>query len=292
MTKKRNLEITLRNAWDRKFGDDFRADQREVKVLTSSAGQRLCQVAYSRKLEEWYLSPAGKARYEKAKCFFCEGHDEYKNLLTIARFDHFGIYHNIKFVGKCHFLVAPFSEHREYPNKSDITVLRKLALSSDLSILGNFRNSGASYPQHIHYQSLEAVFPIIERPVENVFSTDSVSVARINYPILAFSLSSVSKGGIESIAQTISVLQCPINLLFHAGTVFLVPRTKSIPSNTQGFKFAAAEVFGLVFTRTREMYNSLDHGMMLTALLDVCLPSHSRAAESFQEALIENLGNH
>jgi hypothetical protein len=285
----RDLATELRTRWNERFLREFEADERQIKVLISPQAEESFRVIHSKKLEQWYFSPEGQKRYNIPKCFFCEEHDEYQVLEAVVQFAHLRVYYNIKFAARCHFLIAPFSEHREYPNQNDVTSLLKLALLSGLSIFGNFRDSGAGYPQHVHYQSLEIVFPIAERAVENIFSTDYIRVARIDYPVAAFRLSSVTKEGIELIAKAVPVLPHPYNLLFYGENIFLIPRTKSVPFNTGGFKFAAAEVCGVVFTRTREIYNCLDYQMMLTALKDVCIPHGGREAERFEERLIEIL---
>lgn len=284
-----DLATELRAKWSERFGTEFGTDDRAIKDLRSPQEERLFQVLYSNNLEQWYRCPKGKKRYNAPRCFFCEEHDEYELLETLVQIDHLRVYYKLNFAARFHFLIVPFSEHRDYPSTDDITVLRKLALASGLSILCNFKESGASYPQHVHYQSLEMEFPIVQRPVETVFSTDVLDMARVDYPIAAFRLSTASRDGVEIIAKALPLLPLQYNLLFYQEDIFLIPRTRSVPFNTGGFKFATAEVCGVVFTRTKEMYESFDYEMMMAALADVCLARRGPDIEGFEERLIRIL---
>lgn len=281
------LKERLDQAWEKRFGRDFRADVRATKTMFSPDGRKLCEVVHSRSLEEWYQSPRGKARYDKPRCFFCEKHDEFLLLETVMRLSHLGIYFNKKFVAPCHFLISPYAEHREAPNEDDIAVLQMLAARTRLSIFGNMRDSGASYPEHVHYQSLDIVFPITARPEEETIFNSPFRLARLNYPVAAYRLSPVPRRLSGPVAKVLTRLQRPYNPLFFGGDVFVVPRVKSVPSNTGGFKFAAAEVFGCVFTRSREFYDLLTCDLMLAAMQDVCLPAGSREAGEFEQRLVQ-----
>jgi len=281
------LRKELDQAWEKRFGRDFRADVRATKTLFSPDGRKLCEVVHSRRLEEWYKSPQGKARYDKPKCFFCEKHDEFLLLETVMRLSHLGIYFNKKFVAPCHFLISPYAEHREAPNEDDIAVLQMLAAKTRLSIFGNMRDSGASYPEHVHYQSLDVAFPIAARPEEEVLFEAPFRLSRLDYAVAAYRLSPVLRCFSGFVAKVLARLQRPYNPLFFGGDAFVVPRVKSVPFNTGGVKFASAEVFGIVFARSRDFYDSLTCDLMLAAMQDVCLPAGSREAGEFEQRLVQ-----
>jgi hypothetical protein len=276
----------LRNAWDERFGKDFKNDKRESKFLPFLTGDKSFSIFYSKKLEEWYLSEKGKKRYEQPGCFFCGG-DELEVVLELE-FNHLKFCYNPKFADKYHFIIFP-QEHREFPNEKDIITLQEAALLTGLSIFGNLRNSGASYPQHIHYQSLDVIFPISNVTAEDIFCNDTVKVFRLNYPVAAFKLCTSGKKGLALIAHTVASISSPYNLLFYQNDLFIIPRTKSIPLNTGGFKFAAAEVCGCVFTRTKKMYESLNYSKIQAALRDVCFHYRSSEAKQFEGRLIKSL---
>jgi len=282
-----DIKTRLHQAWKRKFARLFEADERETKTLSSPQGQALCQVTYSKRLEQWYRSSVRKARYEKPECFFCEKHDEYALLETVTQFHHLGIYFNAKYVAPCHFLISPGSEHREYPNERDVVALSELAGCTGLSILGNFRDSGASYPRHVHYQSLGLEFPMAGTPEEEIFVSDSIRLARMDYPVVALCVCPRGTKGLKLAGVVVPKVPHPHNLLFYGDNIFIIPRAKSIPFNTKGFKFGAAEVCGHVFARTREMYEMMDYDLTLAALQDVCVPGRDKKAQECENRFLE-----
>lgn len=282
------IRAQLLHAWNARFLRDFQADERLTKTLVSPQGKELCRVMHSRKLEEWYNSPQGKARYRKPKCFFCERHDEYWCLDTVLRLGHLGVYFNIKFVAPCHYLISPLSEHRELMDERDVAMLQDLAIRSGLSIFGNFRDSGASYPEHVHYQSLDLMFPLTSTWGEEILSNGTLRLARMDYPVAAFRISPVGEDSEGTlVGRILTRLPRPYNPLFYSRNTFVIPRVKSVPANTNGFKFASAEVYGCVFTRSRETYDSFSYESMLAALEEVCLPAGSARALEFEQALLK-----
>ena len=284
----KELGSTLRNKWNKRFCAAFTNDIREEKIISFSSNMPSFKIVYSRQLEEWQQNPLRKS-YTAPSCFFCKGHDEYHYLEEVARFAHLRIWYMVKFAAPCHFLIGDPTDHREDVSKNDVLVLQEMAKETGLSFFGNFRDSGASYPQHIHYQSLEIVFPIIRSSVETCFVVNEVEITKLRYPILAFRLSSRTDNGIRVIAQAIPELPKPYNLLFCGNEIFIVPRTKSVPSNTGGFKFAAAEVAGCIFARSKESYDFFNCQTIIDALNEVCLTCGCQEARLFEEELAELL---
>lgn len=280
--------IYLRTEWMKKFGSVYLADQRQTKTLCLPNGEKLCDVTYSPQLEQWYQSDQGKARYAQPECFFCEGHDQFQRLEKIVESDHLKIYFNVKFVTPFHFLVAP-TDCREHPTPEDILALQKLAINADLAIIGNFRDSGAGYPKHVHYQTLSLVFPItgINRDcIESSYSLELEKVRSQNL-VFRFHCNSENTRKRRMVAWVCAKAPKPLNLLFCKHDIYLAPRTKSVPFNTNGFKFAAAEVFGHVFVRTRKMFDDLNSATMIDALNDVCLVAESNLAKDYESRLLE-----
>lgn len=283
--------VFLKHEWNRRFGKVFDEDWRKTKVIPSPDGRGFFRVVYSQKLEEWYLSPKGKARYDKPDCFFCEKADEYHQIDCMATFEHLEVFFNIKFVMRNHLLIAPI-EHREQPTVADVVVLSQLAQNSGLSVFGNFQNSGASYPKHVHYQSLETEFPIVSRPGRSVYADQEFQVETLDYPVLAFRFLPQKDWTLDLLkhAGRIMVSQAgTFNLIFYGQDIYLVPRVGSVPANMGSFKFAAAEVCGSIFVRERNLYDVLDGEMILVALKDVCLPTGGLEAQHYEARLVAKL---
>lgn len=283
--------VSLKQAWSQKLSEEFDKDQRETKIVQSPDGRGFFRVVYSKKLEEWYLSPEGKARYDKPFCFFCEEHDEYHKRNETKIIEHLKIFFNRKFVMRNHWLVSPI-EHRSEPKISDFAVLQRIAEISGLIIFGNLRDSGASYPIHVHYQTLETEFPAISLPGELIYENKYLGLEKLRYPELVFRFSceqnrtktTIDHIGLAAISQPGS-----FNPIFYGKDIYLVPRTKSVPTNTGGFKFAAAEACGSFFVRTKKLFDIMDGKFILSALDDVCLPVDGIAAKLYEDRLITKI---
>lgn len=276
------IKKRLDRFWDERFGLEYRSDVRTKKVIRTPDGTILCEIIHSQKLEDWYKSPEGIARYNKPSCFFCERHDQFNRIDVIETFGHLDIFFNLKFVAPCHFLITS-GEHRENVSFEDMLALQGFADATGLSVFGNFRDSGASYPAHVHYQSLDVEFPLVHLPLMRETFYRDIKVARLHYPVAAFAFTPIRAGGDITIAKLVSLLPLPFNSLFWRREVFVVPRIKSVPSNTRGFKFAAAEVMGTIFCRTRELFDFFDYDNVMTALCDVCRSGH--AADIYEIAI-------
>lgn len=281
------LKKILFFAWNRKFGQDYRKDKRKIKNFYSSNSNLLFQVIYSLALENWYKSPAGQKRYDKPKCFFCDRHDEFNLVRVLVKFKHLHFVFNLKFVDKHHFLIFP-RRHDEFPSKKDIEILWHIAKKTGLSIMGNFRDSGAGYPSHVHYQSLDTDFPITERRKTAFLKKGILEISLVDYPVFEFFLKINSKKEAKVVSELVSKLPCPYNPLICSDGIYICPRTRSVPSNIGGFKFAASEVFGKVYCRSMKLFNLLSRKNMEGALLSVCIPKESKEAESYKRN-IENL---
>jgi ATP adenylyltransferase/5',5'''-P-1,P-4-tetraphosphate phosphorylase II len=283
--------IFLKHEWNKLFGQAFDEDRRETKVIPSPDGQGFFRVIYSQKLEGWYQSPRGQARYSKPACFFCEKFDEYHQVDCVRIIDHLEIFFNLKFVMRNHLLIAP-TEHRSQPTVTDVATLQKIAAVSGLSIFGNFKNAGASYPRHVHYQTLETEFPVVSRPGKPVYDDHGIRLEILSYPVLAFKLSPLREWAPVSINHAGTVITShtgTFNLVFYGKDIYLIPRSKSVPANTDGFKFAAAEVCGSIFVRERQLFDVIDGETILWALRDVCLPSNTPEAQHFEDELIKRI---
>ncbi|MFZ2970705.1 MAG: hypothetical protein WA063_06150 [Minisyncoccia bacterium] len=284
----KELSDILRGKWNERFGLSFANDYREEKKITFSGNENVFRVIYSEHLEEYQRHPTRK-QYELPDCFMCEGHDENYVFEEVAKIDHLRIWFSIKYATPCHYLIYDPEDHREKITEKDIVVLNELAKETGLSIFGNLRDSGASFPRHIHFQSLEVVFPLAGSPVKDSLKMNGIEIAKLDYPVSAFRLSSIEDSGIKVIARAISKLTMPYNPLFYGRDIFLVPRTRSVPSNANGFKFAAAEVAGIIFARSRKIYDLFDQKIMTDALNEVCLPQEKKNAKKFENRLIESI---
>jgi len=202
------------------------------------------------------------------------------------QFEHIGVFYNLKSVARYHFLMAP-NEHREDPAPEDITTLQRLAQLSGWSIIGNLNNSGASYPSHVHYQSLDLKFPIVRFSKQVIVNTHSVTISKIDYLVAAYCFTANDKQGLYNIARIIPQLPQPFNLMFWDNHIYLIPRTKSVPSNTNGFKFATAEVCGTIFVRSEEQFEMFDLVTTIDALKNVGLDFHGQPAKDFEQQIIK-----
>lgn len=282
------LGHSLRCLWQQEFGQAYQDDPREEKVLTSPRGEELFTIVYSPFLEKWYQSDQGRARYQKPTCFFCDRHDEYNQLNKIATFEHLDICPNIKFVAPCHLLIFPF-EHRSYPTSQDVISIHQLAKDTGLTILANFQGSGASYVEHVHFQAFDRKLPITKRPFHRIWGDHHLTIEQATYPIGAYRLMPTTQNGVVKIAHALTPASTNYNPLFVGNKIFIIPRTRSVPLNTQGNKFAAAEVFGTCFTRSRSCYDLYDYDLVVAALISVGLPSRSPRCHEFEAKLIRSL---
>lgn len=275
----------LRNHWLRLYGELWRGDERQVKTLTVPAVDALFHVVHSVQLQSWYDSPAGKQRYSAPKCFFCDKHDEYNQLITVCSFGHLVVYQCVKFCEPAHYLIAP-EEHREQIAIPDVRLLEKLSATAQLSVFANLRGSGASYPAHLHFQSLDVEFPATRSERSRVvYAHNGVKLEILDYPVLLLRFAADSDNGWELAAKLMCRIASPFNPLWWRGSIYIIPRTKSVPFNTAGNKFAAAEVFGRIYCRNRHFYDALDSETVLGALLDVCIPTGSPLARRFMQEL-------
>jgi hypothetical protein len=271
----------LRDHWLAIYGDLWSADARETKVVSSSGGDLSFHVIHSAQLQGWYDSPAGRKRYSTPKCFFCDRHDEYNQLTAVCNFEHLVIYQSIKFCGPAHYLIAP-EEHREQISAPDVRTLERLSATTRLSVFGNLRGSGASYPAHLHFQSLDAEFPAAGRNLSRViFSQGGVRLTMLEYPVLLLRFDAESERDWLLVDRLIARIPGTFNPLWWRKSIYVIPRAKSIPFNTWGNKFAAAEVFGRIYCRSRQFFDALDFQTVLDALLDVCIPAEGAVGRRF-----------
>jgi hypothetical protein len=168
----------------------------------------------------------------------------------------------------------------------DARVLERLSATAQLSVFGNFRGSGASYPSHLHFQCLDVEFPVAGRsPSHVLYAQDGVQVAVLKYPVLLLRFAADSEHGQQLVARLIGRIPGAFNPLWSCGSIYIIPRTKSVPFNTTSNKFAAAEVFGRIYCRNRRFFDALDFETVLDALLDVCIPTGGSPARRFIEGL-------
>ena len=278
----------LKRKWGKKFGIEFDGDGRETRILPLSDDPShdlgFARVIYSEKLEKWYESPECEKRYEKPACFFCDEHDEYHRITRAKKLGHMNIFPNLKFAMRNHYLIAP-NEHRDVPSFSDIVLLERLAEISGLTIFGNLsKESGASFPIHVHYQTLETEFPIISRPFMAFERGDGFVVDKIiGYPALIFRFSPIGRKG-RSWAKS------PIQAAVVGKDIYFIPRTKAIPALANGFKFAAAEVCGEIHARNRENFANMGSGSLIaTCIRDVSYGHEGPESERLQEELFQKI---
>src|ERR1017187_7933852 len=250
-------------------------------MLCSPAGDPLAMAIYSAELRNWYDSAARRKYYSEPRCFFCDRHDEYCQLHEVCRAGHLAIYDNRKFCEPAHYLIAPL-EHREQLTALDIVTLYEFSQATGLTIFANLRDAGASYPQHLHFQSLDVEFASIPRgTVRRLESPQPWRVAVLDYPCLLLQFEAESAREWPALAALVAELPSAVNALWSGPVLSVIPRTKQVPGNTGGNKFAAAEVFGRIYCRDRELFERLDVDTALEALRDVALPAGSEAAGRF-----------
>ncbi len=285
----KELRNMLDEKWEKRFGEEFRNLETQNKKIVFPESRAAFNVVYLQHLEGYKKYPV-EDQYGKERCFMCENSDENNLSEGTAKFKHLNIWMSLKFAAPSHYLIFDPHGHRENMTENDILALHQFVKETGFSTFGNFRNSGATIPKHIHYQSLKIIFPITQSKPEYVYSASGIKVEKLKYPIAAFRLISDSTEGIRTIAQAIPYLPKPYNVLFYGDEIYITIRTKSMPSNTNGFKFGGAEIFGHIFARSKEMYDFFNHQTLSAALEDVCLKPGSWRARSFEEKLIELLG--
>jgi hypothetical protein len=283
-----DLDVWLSNSWRQRFGHKYTNSRRDGKILQDPSSGLYFEAEYLESLAEWYESPAGKKRYSDPECFFCNEHDAYRKLETVWQSGHLRVYQNAKFCRENHFLIAPYDEHREQATIADIEVLYNLAQASGLSIFGNFRDAGASYPDHVHFQSLRIEFPLVHRSYTVIGRNEHATMSLIDYPVLAVSLEPNDQLGVKTAAQIFCGLAIAANIVLDQKRVIILPRQKSVPSNTNGFKFAAAEMAGTIFCRQRDFFDRLDFNLTLVAIKEVGYASGSQAAKQLQQQMLKH----
>lgn len=282
------IKDLLERKWKKRFGSEFRTLETKKKKIAFPESGVDFSVVYLEHLEKYKKYPT-ENRSGEPECFMCKNEDEYNRSEGTAKFGHLNIWLSLKFAAPCHYLIFDPSDHREEPNEKDIIALHELAKATGLSIFGNYRSSGAGFPQHAHYQSLEIVFPIARSKEIYAFTESGIKAEKLRYPITAFRLTWEKASSIGSIAKIIPELPKPYNLMFFGDEIYLVPRIKSTPSNAKSFKFGAAEVLGHVFSRSEEIYDFFDRPTLKTSLENVCLKTGSWIARLFEEKLKELL---
>jgi hypothetical protein len=146
----------------------------------------------------------------------------------------------------------------------------------------------------VHYQTLEIEFPIFSRPGKTIYEDEEVKLERLYHSVLDFRFlpqTSWKRNSLRNVGQTIISQPGSLNPIFHKQAIYIVPRTKSVPRNTDGFKFTAAEVCGSIFAREKKLFDALDGNLILEALKDVCLPADSSAAKKYKDDLVTSIKN-
>ena len=282
------LAVSLWKKWNDKYGAEFFSDFRREKKIKFPGFEVAFSIIYSKHIESWQKHPA-RTNYSSDKCFFCEGRDESHNLEEVLRVSHLRAWQSLKYAEPCHFLISDPTSHRENITTDDVIILHKLAKESGLSIFGNFRGSGASFPWHFHYQSLGTIFPIAMAGFENSQVINRVDVAKLRYPVAAYRFYPIGEEGRRTVAEVISNLPGAYNPLFFGAEIFIVPRIKSVPSNTNGFKFAASEIFGRIYARSKKAYMDFNRKIVNSALNEVCIEVEGLQTKIFERKLHELL---
>lgn len=278
----KRLREKLSSVWRAEFGEAYDNDVRERKDILLPSGMKFFEVIKSSSLGGYYSSDRGRNRYSKNTCYFCNRRDSMGADEIIAPYYHLRLALNVKFADVDHFLVFPL-RHSEDPTEQDIRRLSQLSIKTGLSIIGNFRDSGASYPAHVHFQTLNTIFPVENMPGLKTWQTSGVRYHEYFFPVWQFYLSYYNKRSLDIVSRTITRLPKPFNLLFSGHNIYVCPRKKSIPFNTNGAKFASAEVFGRAYSRSQEFFDLMDYETVMSALCDVCLLPQCNEAKEYGE---------
>jgi hypothetical protein len=187
-------------------------------------------------------------------------------------------------VQRYHILVS-HDDHRPNPLDSDILDGMAFAHSTGFQLLLNLEGSGASVPEHLHWQGLWGVrFPAFREEYAGrvVFRDDEVEARLLAEPWGGFRLKPRSRRGCARIARVVCRWNGCFNLAVdERRTVLLSVRTRETPSLFPDFKFGGAEVAGVVYANTRDLFSSLDAASFEGAMREVVMQAkeHDRWSE-------------
>jgi hypothetical protein len=303
----RDISDFLREEWNKRHGEEWNNDERLVRVERVPGRKYFFRVTHSSSLEAWTNNPTRK-RYQGAGCFFCEEHDQYHYLEKVMDYQEICLYHNAKFVAPCHFLACPV-EHRQYPTPQDFISLTSLAVDSGLTIFGNLKDSGASYPRHIHYQPISdevppgdedtkeafkdsvappSVLPIKAMDARRIFHSGGLSLFVVDWPLAVYFWEYEGERAQVIAAAAASRTPQPFNPMFAGNRIYVVGRKSSHSPSLDGFKVAAAEAYGCFFCRKRSQWDELSLPAIMKALTETGIMSDSNESSGFEESVVMN----
>jgi hypothetical protein len=193
-------------------------------------------------------------------------------------------------IRSCHLLlVAP--EHREDLRVEDLRGALAFARAfPDYLVFHNMRGSGASRPEHLHFQALprDACLPLAVAPRVEVTRFSGVRVTRVvDYPAYALAVS--GQRAPEAALQIAGRLSStPFNLVLLGGEILILPRVREHPSGV-GTRFGGLEMAGWTVLVDEEEYRRLTAEAIREAIAE-CGWS-AEVGEVFEKSLPGALAN-
>ncbi len=294
---------SLREIWFRKFGQDWLNDFRMTKRVYFLDKPWFMNGIYSKSFHDWSRNNL-RGVYQEPGCFICAEHDEFHVLEKVTDIGNIDVYYNVKFVAPCHFLACP-KEHRENPTGEDIINLSCFSEDNDLAVFCNLKDSGASYPRHVHYQPLSdegeetmnssvlplirspesTILPVKTMPFSKVFSVRDVTLNVVDWPIATYFWEFEGERGRAIASVAASLAPKPYNLMISGRRIYVFGRKASRSKSLGDFKVATAEVCGCFFCREREQFNDLTSERILIGFSETCLMTEQERM-GFEECLI------
>lgn len=291
-------QLSLRDVWFKKFGDSWLNDQRLIRLIDVSGKPWFMRLVYSKSFFDWSHNES-RCVYEEPGCFVCAKHDKYHTLKKIDETGNIEVYYNVKFVAPCHFLACP-QEHRDDPTGEDIFNLTVFSERNNLIVFGNLRDSGASYPRHVHYQPLSdevpdddkvtkefvasnlgnlgsipepTILPVKVMPHKEIYKVRDVTLNVVDWPVATYFWEFEGERGRAIASAAASFAPKPYNLMISGRRIYVFGRKTSRSSSLGNFKVATAEVCGCFFCREKEQYAQFTQEAILAGFADTCLVS-------------------
>lgn len=277
----KNVCDLMLEEWNRKYSPKIRLDERETRTVTSLDGKHRFDFVYSRQLGKWYRQNIGKEWDDSDACYFCS--IEEQDLLVKVR--NLWVIQQYKNVERGHFLLVG-EEHREFPNWSDLSTLLEISSQGGFSLFGNFRDSGASYPIHAHYQCIFVRLPIVDTEAEEIFEDSNLTFGRLDYFVPAWVYVPKNDIGQEKICRAVAQIDKPYNPLAYGRKLYIFLRTQSVPPSLK-FKFGGAEIAGRIYFREKSLFDKLDFDTTAQAIREVCCGESE--TKTFERVMLDKL---
>lgn len=185
-------------------------------------------------------------------------------------------------------LLLVTAEHRGDLRENDLQSAVDFSLTHpQYLVFHNMRGSGATRPEHLHFQAIlrDEPLPIEVVPRRELFSLFGTAVFRVeNHAVYSVAIRGERVTGV-AFAILENLQPTPFNLLLSNGEIIIVPRTKEQPSGFNNL-FGGLEMAGCVVLAEEDRYRRLTYEEVKQAL------SECGFSEEQQSLFEEKFGKH